>query len=289
MHSLSNGIISIQVVNKGAELQSIYLHEHKHEYMWSGNSSFWAKKSPVLFPVVGGLNKNNYHYNGKDYQLNRHGFARENDFELVEEKEDSLCFRLIPDESIRQSYPFDFIFSIQYKLQQNLLLITFDVQNFDEKEMYFSVGAHPAFAVPMVEGTEYEDYYLQFNRAETTGRWPLSPDGLIELAPTPCLQNQDKLQLKKELFYKDAIVFKDLTSTSISILSDKTPRGLKVDFEGFPYLGIWAAKGADFVCIEPWCGIADSVNSTGNLEDKEGIIAIANCEIFSRTYSIEVF
>jgi galactose mutarotase-like enzyme len=130
---------------------------------------------------------------------------------------------------------------------------------------------------------------LQFNKTENAGRWPLTDDGLIDKEPTPFLQNEDNLPLKKELFYKDALVFKDLQSKSISIVSDKTEHGVKVEFDGFPYMGIWAAKDADFVCIEPWCGIADTVNSTGRLEDKEGIQTLVANEEFSRTYSIEVF
>jgi galactose mutarotase-like enzyme len=211
------------------------------------------------------------------------------DFELLEHKDASISFRLISDDTTLASYPFDFSFTVEYKLEGNRVQIGFTVQSLDEKEMFFSVGAHPAFAVPMVEDTNYEDYYLQFEKTEIAGRWPLSPGGLIEDAPIPCLNNEDKLQLKKSLFEKDAIVFKDLKSTSISIISNKTPRGLKVSFPGFPYMGIWAAKGADFVCIEPWCGIADTVSTTGQLEDKEGINRLGKNETFSRSYTIEVF
>jgi galactose mutarotase-like enzyme len=155
--------------------------------------------------------------------------------------------------------------------------------------MFFPLVRIQHLRVPMVENTGYGDYYLKFETTETTGRWPLSAEGLIEDAPILSLNNEDKLQLEKSLFEKDAIVFKNLQSTSISIVSDKTPHGLKVSFPGFPYMGIWAAKGADFVCIEPWCGIADTVSSTGQLEDKEGINQLGKNETFNRTYTIEVF
>jgi galactose mutarotase-like enzyme len=178
---------------------------------------------------------------------------------------------------------------VNYSLQENKLLVTFIVENTGSENLLFSVGAHPAFAVPLVEGTEYEDYYLKFNQIEDAGRWPLSSEGLVETSPTPLLKNENQLPLKKELFYKDAIVFKHLKSTAISIVSNKTPHGVRVDFTGFPYTGIWATKNADFVCIEPWCRIADSVNASGNLEEKEGINTLEPKGRFEIGYSIEVF
>jgi galactose mutarotase-like enzyme len=109
------------------------------------------------------------------------------------------------------------------------------------------------------------------------------------MTPTPLLANTNQLPLSKNLFAKDALVFKELQSKTISIVSNKTLHGLKVSFEGFPYMGIWSTKGADFVCIEPWCGIADTVTATGNLEEKEGIQRLGVGEDFERSFSVEVF
>ncbi len=289
MHSIFNDTISIKVSEKGAELQSLYHQQNNAEYLWSGDPAFWAKKSPVLFPIVGGLKNNRYRYKGKDYQLSRHGFARENNFELAEETNNSLTFSLKSNELTKTSYPFDFAFSIKYALHENKLQITFIVENTGSENLLFSVGAHPAFAVPLVKGTQYEDYYLQFSQSEDTARWPLSAEGLIETTAIPLLKNENRLPLQKELFYKDALVFKHVKSGAISVLSDKTPHGIKVSFSNFPYMGIWAAKDADFVCIEPWCGIADSVNASGNLEEKEGIHILAPEGRFEIGYEIEAF
>jgi galactose mutarotase-like enzyme len=155
--------------------------------------------------------------------------------------------------------------------------------------MFFSVGGHPAFKVPILPATHFEDYNLLFEQKENAGRYPLSKDGLIESAPIPLLANTNELPLSKDLFKSDALVFKELQSKTVSIVSDKTLHGLKVTFEGFPYLGIWSTKGADFVCIEPWCGIADTVTSTGNLQEKEGIQKLGSGATFTRTFSVEVF
>ncbi|MDQ3278219.1 MAG: aldose 1-epimerase family protein, partial [Bacteroidota bacterium] len=143
--------------------------------------------------------------------------------------------------------------------------------------------------VPLVEGTAYADYRLTFTEKETTGRWPVDKEGLIEKTPQPFLQNTRVLPLAKELFAKDAIVLKHLRSDRVQLLSDKTTRGLEFSFSGFPFLGLWAAPGADFLCIEPWCGIADSVDADGALEHKEGINRLAAGETFSVEWGVKLF
>ena len=289
MPSISNDFISIKVATKGAELQSIYHKQHQLEYMWSGDPAFWGKHSPVLFPIVGELKNKTYNYNGKQYNLSRHGFAREMEFEVTGQNEVSITFSLKSNEVTVETYPFQFVFSVRYSLIQNTLQVTFIVENTGSDKMLFSVGGHPAFKVPLIEGTTYEDYQLVFNEKETTGRWPISADGLIEAEPKSLLENENILPLKKELFSADAIVLKNLRSKSVSITSPVTEHGLKVDFADFPFLGIWETKGGDFVCIEPWCGIADSVNASGNLEEKEGINTLEPSGRFEVSYTIEVF
>jgi galactose mutarotase-like enzyme len=288
MTSISNDILSISVAFKGAELQSLYHKQQKIEYMWSGDPAYWGKKSPVLFPIVGELKKNTYSYKGENYKLSRHGFAREIDFELTEHTEDSLTFSIKETEQTLAVYPFKFLFSVRYTLIENTVQITYIVENTGEGIMYFSVGGHPAFKVPFVEGTKYDDYELVFNEKETTGRYPLSSEGLIMTEPVPLLENESVLPLKKELFSADAIVLKGIKSTSISIESKKTDKRIEVGFEDFPYVGIWETKGGDFVCIEPWCGIADSVNASGRLEDKEGINSLQPSDVFIASFTIQV-
>lgn len=289
MHLISNEIISIKIATKGAELQSIYHKQHQLEYIWNGDPVYWGKHSPILFPVVGELKDKTYQYNGKQYNLNRHGFAREMDFEVSEKTANAIAFVLRSNEETLADYPFDFVFSTRYTLLQNTMHIAFIVENMGDETMYFSVGAHPAFKVPLVEGTAFTDYQLLFEKEETTVRWPISKEGLIETEAKPFLQNENTIPLQKELFSADAIVFKDLRSSDITITSGKTLHGVQVSFKDFPYLAIWQAKGADFVCIEPWCGIADSVNATGKIEEKEGINSLKPSGKFEVSYSITVF
>lgn len=288
MPELKNDKLQVVVAEKGAELQSIVRTDLGQEYLWHAGPE-WAKKSPVLFPIVGTLKNNSYTYKGKNYTLGRHGFARDKVFTLTEQTDHQLRFTLSDTEDTLRVYPFHFTFHVVYTLLDTALKVTYVVENTGKDTMYFSVGAHPAFKVPLTEGTEYEDYYLAFNEEENDGVWPLSADGLIEPTPEPFLVKTHKLQLKHSLFYNDALVFKTLASNIIELKSDKSPRGLKLQYDGFPYMGIWAAKDADFVCIEPWNGIADSVNASGELTGKEGIHILEKGKHFERSWTVTLY
>lgn len=288
MLQIANEILTVEIATKGAELQSVFNRTTGLEYMWSAEE-VWPKKSPVLFPIVGGLKNNSYRYKGKSYALGRHGFAREMEFAVEQQEEDTVTFVLKDSAETVANYPFHFRFSIQYSIIGNRLAVKYDVSNTGDELMYFSVGAHPAFKVPLVDGTAFEDYFLAFDKLENSERWLLSDEGLIEDKTVPVLTNSQKLLLKKSLFYEDALVFKDLKSTHISLQSGKTSNGLTMSFEGFPYMGIWSKKDANFICIEPWCGIADSVNTTGELSQKEGIQSLQPNQVFTRKFDVAFF
>ena len=289
MHIIENNFLRVSIDEKGAELTSIYSKALSLEYMWDGDPAFWSKQSPVLFPIVGGLKNNTYFYHNRAYELPRHGFAREKVFSVIDQSSNEITFLLQSDDETLLVYPFSFEFRISYSLNESTLVVTYDIINVGDEEMYFSVGGHPAFKVPLLANTKYEDYYLEFNRKEKSSRWPVSPDGLIDEEPIPVFNNDSVIPLRKELFVHDALVFKDLVSNKVALKCNKHDRGVDFEFEGFPYMGIWAAKNADFVCIEPWCGIADSVSTDQQLKNKEGINKLNNDESFSREWRVTVF
>lgn len=289
MYSIRNNSISISVNPVGAELSSLKNEKNGLNYLWKGDPQFWAKHSPVLFPIVGMLKQGKYSFKGNWYQLPRHGFAREATFTLVSQKEDELVFQLTSSEQTKKWYPFDFSLKLKYQLQHSKMTLTYEVENLGPEPMFFSLGAHPAFAVPLIEGTSYEDYDLIFEEVENSDRWLIADDGIIDKTSVPCLNNTTVLHLKKELFAKDALVFKDLKSHRISLKSDKTPHGWHFDFDDFPFMGIWAAKNAPFVCIEPWCGIADSVLHNQDFESKEGIMKLEAGNHWTRNWSVSIF
>jgi galactose mutarotase-like enzyme len=287
--TLENVLLKVSIKSKGAELNSVVKKDNGLEYMWSGDPAVWGKTSPVLFPIVGTLKDNTYFYNDKPYTLSRHGFARDAEFEVTEQKQQKASFVLRESEASLLNYPFHFELILTYELDNDFLKTSYEVRNTGTGKMYFSLGAHPAFSVPLVEGTVYEDYYLLFDQRENAGRWPISKEGLIQQAPIDFLNNSSRINLTRTLFYEDALVFKHLDSHKISLLSDRSPHGLDFYFSGFPYLGLWAARDGNFVCIEPWCGIADSVDHDQQLIHKEGIETLAAGNWWKREWEVRFF
>lgn len=288
MIQIENKHIQIKIAEKGAELQSI--KANGLEYLWQGDPAFWSKHSPVLFPIVGGLKDNSYTFEGKKYTLGRHGFARDTTFTVIDPPENgSVTLGIVDTEETQKVYPFSFQFMVQYVLEEDRLHIQYTVKNTDKKNMYFSVGAHPAFNVPLEPGLSFEDYSLHFQKEENAPIYPLDDKGQILIDPILFFENTDTLPLKKDLFYKDALVFKELKSTEITLETKKSKHGLTVSYEGFPFMGIWSAKDADFVCIEPWNGIADNVNASGDITQKEGIHILRPAEVFRAGWSVRFF
>ena len=285
---IENEYLRAVIVTKGAELQSLFNKKTGIEHMWSADANYWGKHSPVLFPIVGTLKDDKYIYQDKSYTLPRHGFAREKTFEEKSISRTEAEFTLTQDLQTLAVYPFNFILKLRYRLNEGSLACTYEVENPGQEDLLFSVGAHPAFAVPFANGTGYNDYYLTFNKTETLQRWKLQ-DGLTgtETALLPASNN--KLYLNPELFYEDAIVLKNMISNTITLGCDKHGHGFDFIFNDFPFFGIWAAKDAPFVCLEPWCGIADNVLHDYQLVNKEGIETLSPGHTWQRTWEIKCF
>ncbi|MGG9960185.1 aldose 1-epimerase family protein [Ferruginibacter sp. SUN106] len=284
---LENEILRATIAPKGAELQSLINTTTGIEHMWSGDAAYWAKFSPVLFPIVGGLKNDTYYFNDTAYQLPRHGFARDKTFAAEQLSLAEAVFTLTHDEQTLAVYPFEFVLKLRYRLNGSTLSCTYEVYNPGKEELLFSVGAHPAFAVPFVKDTNYSDYYLQFNVAEKLDRWKLE-NGLIA-APEPLQFDNNTLPLQPSLFYEDAIVLKHMQTNTITLACTKNDHGIHFKFDDFPFFGIWAAKDAPFVCLEPWCGIADSVTHDQQLKNKEGINVLAANTNWQRSWSVACF
>lgn len=285
---LQNQFLKATIAEKGAELQSLKRLDTDLEYMWGGDPAVWGKHSPVLFPIVGSLKEDTYFYNDKAYKLPRHGFARDNVFQAKQISETEAVFTLTQSESTLAVYPFEFKLSLRYTIIDSALTCTYEVYNPASSPLLFSVGGHPAFAVPVTKTAAYTDHYLDFNTTTALHRWKLI-DGLISDHADALPTDEGRLNLSPGLFYEDAIVLKNIGTTTISLRNTKDAHGLNFNFEGFPFFGIWAAKDASFVCLEPWCGIADSVDHDQQLINKEGIISIAAKEHWQRHWSVECF
>ncbi|WP_316842544.1 aldose 1-epimerase family protein [Pedobacter gandavensis] len=287
--SLENAQISASFSTKGGELQRLKSKQSSLEYLWNGDSKFWGKFSPILFPIVGGLKEDTYFFEEKAYQLPRHGFARDREFEAHKIGENEVLFLLKDDAESLKVYPFNFQLGLRYQLLENTLRCSYEVLNSGDKDLWFSIGGHPAFSVPLNSSLNYDDYYLEFNKDQQLNAHQVSNNLIEEETESIPLTSEGQLPLNHPLFYHDALVFKDLKSNKISLKSDKDPHGLDFHFEAFPFFGIWAAKDADFVCLEPWCGIADGVHHDQDLTKKEGMTKLAPGNEWFRHWEVTCF
>jgi galactose mutarotase-like enzyme len=286
--SIENEHLKASFDTKGAELQSICGIDSETEFLWCGDPNFWGKFSPVLFPIVGALKDDSYYYEDVKYQLPRHGFARDMEFEYEKINNHEITFTLSHSQSTIEKYPFEFVLKLHYQLSSASLCCTYEVINSSSKNMFFSIGAHPAFAAPLNNEGVYTDYFLQFNNDSEITYYHIV-DNLISNQTSTVKLEEGKLPLTHEMFYNDALVFKDLKSTSISLINTKNYNGINFSFDNFPYFGIWAAKDADFVCLEPWCGIADGINHNQKLTVKEGINVLEPNTNWQRTWKVTCF
>jgi len=279
--TISNSNLTAKINPLGAELCSLKDSKGK-EYIWEGNPEFWGKHSPILFPIVGTLKNNSYQYNGVKYHLSRHGFAREMEFKLTNKSKNSATFSIRTSEETLTKYPFDFELQICYTLNENILEIEYKVINNGKFQMPFSIGAHPAFSLV----GSFENYSISFNQEEPLEYYILENDLISNKTKKLDIEHQ-KTSLNYALFENDALIFKTLKSNSLTILENSKSL-LKVNFEGFPSLGIWTKKNAPFLCIEPWFGYSDTEDNFGDLFQKEGILILEENEKFKSKFNIEI-
>lgn len=261
---LQNDLLDIDIKTFGAELASVKCKQSNYEYIWQADPEVWGRHAPNLFPIVGRLQQDTYKIGDTSYKLGQHGFARDNEFDVVKWNPNELEFQLKSSPDTWASYPFDFQFRIAYALEGNALTITYKVKNTGNDPMPFSFGAHPAFNTSPIDG-----HRLRFEKEEEE-----NSDTVVQGIRTGQLRSvfqKDSIQLNNEIFDADALIFNKLKSTNIVLENSEANKIVGIDFPGFPFLGIWAKPKANFVCIEPWCGIADKLDHNQDIFLKEGI------------------
>lgn len=284
---IESDLLRVAINQVGAELSQLHSKTSGKEYLWDANPAVWASHAPVLFPTIGALKNNTYFYEGKSYQLPKHGFIRNNAaVEVVGQESNSVTLRLSTSETTLAVYPFEFKFLITYSVEGNKLTVAHQVVNTGTTSLLFSLGAHPGFKCPINEGESYEDYFLEFEQKETAETWELAGDGLVSNTTIPVLTDTKTLPLHSHIFDKDALIFKNLKSRKVTLRSKKSSQSVAVDYPDFNYLGIWAKPGASFVCIEPWLGIADSFDTNQDFASKEGILRLEAGKNFQASYSV---
>ena len=290
MHTLKNDILTVQVKEHGAELASIM--KGSTEYLWQADPAFWGRHSPVLFPIVGSVWEKRYRIDGVEYEMGQHGFARDMDFTLVDGNETEVRYRLESSAETLAKYPYPFVLEIAYRLEGNKLDVIWDVYNPSEEDIFFQIGAHPAFYYPDYDPQAPERGFLSFDRTEGLECIRIKEKGCVDAVTKYPLEipAEGKLPLTRETFDEiDTIVLEDSQVGNVTLHRNDGSPWLSLSFDA-PVVGIWSppTKNAPFICLEPWYGRCDRAGYEGDYRDKDWLNRLAPGERFSSVYTIEI-
>lgn len=275
---IKNSSLEAVIKHQGAELFS--LKKDGKNLLWDIDTRFWNKTSPVLFPIVGALKDDSFFYQGEKYPLTIHGFARDMEFKIKEQKEDFVSFFIESNEETKKKFPFDFILEISYLLKDDSLCITYTITNPSSGELWYSIGAHPAFAL---DG-KLDEFSLEFDPQENVTSYQLD-NRIVSGRTFDIPLKNNRFDLNIELFDYDTLVFKNYTTSQVTLWKEDL-KVVKIEFPDFPFLGIWTKKDAPYICIEPWLGVADHADHNQELTEKEGIRKLESRQSESFTFSI---
>ena len=253
-YTIENGALTVTAEALGAQLKEVRGADGT-QYLWPGQADIWEDRAPVLFPYVARLTGGAYTYRGQRYSLPIHGFAASTRF-ACEKTGDELRFTICDTPETLACYPFPFRFTVAYRLAGNTLTQAYTVENTGEEAMYFGLGAHPGFRVPLEKGLDFTDYFLEFDPDVAPVRVGFTPQCFLSGEDTPYPLEQGRLPLRHDLFDQDAIVLYRCGSR-VALRSEKGKRAIQADFTGIPYLGLWhqPRMEAPYLCLEPWCSL----------------------------------
>ncbi len=280
-HYIENEFLKVGVKEFGCELTSVYSKQADFEYLWQGNAEYWSGQSPILFPIVGRLIDDSYCLDKESYTMPKHGFARKLPFALLSKEKEEMSFILTENEETLPLYPYAFELIVTFTVEGKSLRVSHKINNKNDRVMYFSLGAHPAF------NCEIGDKLI-FDKKETLDTVKIDLVNSLRLPDTvPVLCDENEIIITNDIFNEDALIFSGVKSECISLTSDNHNRKIRFNLGGAPYLGIWAKPGAPYVCIEPWCGVNDSTEKKDDFSLKDGINALEAKESYTYTWAAE--
>lgn len=291
--TIENKNLSVKIASLGAQLNSISLNGR--EYLWQGDPKWWPRRAPVLFPIVGSLRGGEAESAAGTCRMGRHGLARNLEHKILRQTAEAVTYELTSIADTLEQYPYDFCLCMTYRITApGTLENRFAVTNTGKHPMPFVLGGHPAFQVPagQAEGEAFEDYELRFTKEMTcTSPVLVGEDGLLDFTnQIPVLHNASVLPLSHRLFDHDALVFEQVPNNTITLIGGKSEHGVRVDFPGFDYLGVWSAAGdAPFVALEPWTGCSTATDEDNCFEHKRGMRSLAPGKTAEYAFSISVF
>ncbi len=289
-YQIKNDSLQVEILSLGAQMCSIKDADGT-EYLWQGNPKYWEDMAPNLFPYIARMTDKKYTVYGNTYEMDIHGFAKDTVFDAEQKADDHIVFSISDSEETRKQYPFSFVFEVDYRLEGSKLLVTYGVKNNDDKVMYFGVGGHPGFNVPMEEGLTFEDYYLEFNTVEDTKRVGFSEDCFVTGKNVKYdLEDGNRIPLRHDLFDDDAIILVDMAK-GVTLKSDKGNKAIHVTYPDMSYLGFWHMPKTDapYVCIEPWSSLPSRKDIVEDLATQPGLIALEPNGEYQNQFVIEIF
>ncbi len=275
---LSNEHMRVEISSLGAELKSI--KKAGIELLWQGDTKFWGRSAPILFPICGSLRSGSFRYSGKEYYLKQHGYASDCEFEAEKDGSAKAVFCLRSNDASLKHYPFRYELRVKYELVGTSIYIEYEIKNLSDHDMFFSIGAHEGWYTP----GGIEDHIIEFEKDEELIHTVL--DGALITTDTIKV-GKGSIKLDYDYFTKDALVFLKLRSRRATLRNIKTGACIRVNFNGFDTLLLWTVPKAEFICIEPWCGMPDHNDFRGDISEKAGIIKLSPHKSCTRTHSIE--
>lgn len=287
-YKIKNNILEIEISSFGAELQSI--KKNNNEYLWQGDPNSWNNRATNIFPYVGRMTDGKYTFQGNTYEMGGHGFARNTEFVAEEISNNKIVFKTEYNENTLKSFPFKFEFYIIYEIIENTLQICYKVLNKDNKKMYFGLGGHPGFIVPLENSLSFEDYYLEFENCCNPINHNVVIGGYISNSNPYNLQNNKILHLKHNLFDNDALIFENMDKI-VTLKSDKDSKKVVVKYSEMKYLGIWHSpnKKVPFVCIEPWTSLPSRNGILEDFETQPSLISLEKDKEYINNWSISIY
>lgn len=286
--TLENERLRLRVNALGAEMQSLQLAGK--EYLWQGDARYWGGRAPHLFPYIARLTGGRYTYCGQSYGMDIHGFLKDSVLKPLRQARESLVLELCSSEATRSQYPFNFCLRIAYHLEGARLRVCYRITNTGAESMYFGLGGHPGFQVPLEPGLKFSDYELVFSRCCQPRRVLFSPDKFVVGQAAFALKNGRCLPLRHSLFNDDAIVLEG-TPGEVILATPKGSAGVKVQYAGFRYLGLWHTPGtrASFLCIEPWSSLPSRQGITEELTTQKDLLRLEKGEEYRNEWSAELY
>ena len=288
LYTIENERLRVTLKSLGGDPISIYGKATACEYLWQGDPAFWAGQAPVLFPICGRLLDGYYTYEGERYEMNLHGFARKMEMAVEEKTDTSITFRLTDNEESRKWYPFSFVLRVRYTLSGDTLEIAHSVENTDEKELIFAIGAHPGFNVPL-GNDKCTDYKIVFDSSIDCPKQVLFKNNFTDRVQAPYPLENNSIPYSNELFDAGSLFFTEM-GDHVTLKSDVSGRFVRLDFKGFPVLGFWHAEGtgAPFLCIEPWESVPTYYDAHDDLSTKAMMNHLAPGGYYKKSYFITV-